>query len=200
MKHAPAPASCSKRSGTPAARVPAPRFGKQRTCRKTNSKIRRCSFRAAGRFGSGIDALLAVGQADLLADLRFRQLVEPGKMLGRRRLISGKQVSTRQTEFSGQMKRIQRQTLFESRDRLIVTLRLQMELTEKVQRIGIAGIDPGDLFECIDGRRRSVQASGTQCRGYTRPARSAADAVVASSKNVARFGNLLAVEQCDTFV
>ena len=40
------------------------------------------------------------------------------------------------------MQRIQRKALLESRDCLIVALRLHVQLAEKVQRIGVARIDP----------------------------------------------------------
>src|SRR5215813_3653429 len=72
-------------------------------------------------------------------------------MLGCCCFISGKLVSARQTEFSGEVKRIERQTFFKSSDRLVISAGLQMKLTEKVQRVRIRCIQPSDVFEGIDG-------------------------------------------------
>jgi hypothetical protein len=45
------------------------------------------------------------------------------------------------------VERIQRKTFFKSRYRLIVTARLRVKLTDEVQRVRIAGIEPGYLLE-----------------------------------------------------
>ena len=97
------------------------------------------------------------------------------------------------------MKRIQRQALLEGRDCLIVALRLHLQLAEKVQRIGIAGIDPGDLLERVNGR--GGLAKRPVCNAEVVPgARALRLTARGIHKNVTRFGKLLAIEQCDPFV
>ena len=156
-------------------------------------------FGGTGGFRSRIQALLSIDQADLLADFRLSQLIETRKMLGCSSVISGKLIGACQTEFSGQMKRTERQAFFESCDGLIVTAGLHVKLTEKVQRVCVARIEAGNLFEGLDGRR------GLGKRPVRNPkvvpgARATRLAPCRIEKNVARFGKLLAVQQSDPFI
>src|SRR5262245_13880330 len=97
------------------------------------------------------------------------------------------------------MERIQRETLFESRDRLIVTPRLQMKLPEKIQRVCVSRIEHGYTFKCFNGgvslRQRSIgdaEVVPGPCVLWL-PSRGV-------EKNVARFRKLLAVQQRNAFI
>src|SRR5215831_5434903 len=97
------------------------------------------------------------------------------------------------------MKGIQRKTLFKCRDRLIVLLRLHVKLAQKVQRVGVPRIDSGNMFESVNGRRRLCKGpvGETEVVPGPRALRLTARRI---EKNVARLGELLAVEQRDTFI
>ena len=74
-----------------------------------------------------------------------------------------------------------------------------MKLTEKVQRVCIARIQPCDLLEGIDSRvglrKRSI--SDAQVVPGPRALRFAPGCI---KKNIPRLGKLLAVQQCNAFV
>src|SRR5437868_6065945 len=97
------------------------------------------------------------------------------------------------------MKRIQSKALLKSRDRLSVTLRLQLQLAQKVQRISVARIDPGNVLESLEccGGLRHGPVGETEVIPGARALRLTPGCI---EKNVARFGKLLAIEQRDTFV
>src|SRR5262249_7244173 len=147
------------------------------------------SFGAAGGLRSRIQTLLAVGQADLFADFRLRQFVEPREVLRCSAVIAGKLVCAGEAEFSGQMKRIQREALFKGRDRLIVTLPLHLKLAQKVQRVCVARIDPGDVLEGVDRRGGLSQRAVRDTEVVPGP-RALRLTPCCIEKNVPRFGEL----------
>src|SRR5262249_37677162 len=114
-------------------------------------------------------------------------------------IVSRQLIGARQTEFRGDMNGIQGETLFECCDGLIITPGLRMQLTEKVERVGVAGIQFGDLLESLDGdiRLRERSISNAEVVPGARILWLSARRV---QKNVARFIDSLKVQESDALV
>src|SRR6266850_7544590 len=97
------------------------------------------------------------------------------------------------------MQGIQRETLLKSVDRLVVTACLQMKLPEKVQGVGVVGIQAGHLLKGVD--RGGVLSKRSINHAEVVPsARVLRFTPSGIEKNVARFVKLLAVEERNAFI